>query len=135
MNPTEAASLPQVRLSRMQWVRMVIVGVLVVLALGRVLGDFVRVVYPLSYFGYSTDGNSVVRTAPAPTPGAARSAPKPKKGASSDPVDRIRVGDRVRIDRIKPADRKPGLNGARTFTYDNTDRRLPIERAGRERVL
>jgi hypothetical protein len=123
----------------MQWVRMVIVGVLVVLALGRVLGDFVRVAYPLSYFGYSTDGNSVVVTAPAPSPkpapGAARSASKPKAPASSDPVDRIRIGDRVRIDRIKPADRKPGLNGARTFTYDNPDRRLPIERAGRERVL
>jgi hypothetical protein len=66
VNPSEAASLPQVRLSRAQWVRMVIVGILVVLALGRVLGDVVRVAYPLRYFGYTTNGNGVVITAPAP---------------------------------------------------------------------
>jgi hypothetical protein len=140
VNPTEAASLPKLRLSRMQWVRMVVVGVLVVLALGRVLGDLVRVAYPLSYFGYTTDGNSVVITAPAPSPkpkpgATAPPAPKAKNAGSADPVDRIRLGDHVRIDRVKPVDRKPGLNGARTFTYDNPDRRLPIERAGHERIL
>jgi hypothetical protein len=138
VNPTEAASLPQVRLSRMEWVRMVIVGVLVVLALGRVLGDFVRLEYPLNYFGYTTNGDSVVVTVPAPSP-----KPKPKPGtktraaASTAPasVDVLRIGDRVRIDRINPVDRKPGINGGRTFTYDNRDRYLPIERAGHESVL
>ena len=121
----------------MQWVRMVVVGTLVVLALGRVLGDFVRIAYPFSYFAYSTNGDGVVVSAPQPSP-------KPKPGSPSRPavkpastgrVDRIRVGDRVRIDRINPLDRKPGLNGARTFTYDNRDRYLPIERAGHERIL
>ncbi len=119
---------------------MVIVGVLVVLALGRVLGDFVRLVYPLSYFGYTTNGDGVVVSVPAPSPkpkpGAKPPrAEKPAKGASTDPVDPIRLGDRVRIDRVNPVDRKPGLNGGRTFTYDNHDRRLPIERNGRELVL
>ncbi|MEA2785678.1 MAG: hypothetical protein QOF71_1782, partial [Candidatus Eremiobacteraeota bacterium] len=64
MNPTEAASLPKVRLSRAQLARMAIVGVLVVFALARPLGDFVRIVYPLSYFGYSTDGDAIVTRAP-----------------------------------------------------------------------
>lgn len=121
----------------MQWLRMVVVGTLVVLALGRVLGDFVRLAYPLNYFGYSTNGDGVVVSvapaAPKPKRGA-KAGPAPK-AASADPVDAIRLGDRVRVDRINPVDRKPGLNGARTFTYDNRDRRLPIERAGRERIL
>jgi len=37
------------------------------------------------------------------------------------PVDVVLPGDRVRIDQIKPFDRKPGLVG-RGFTYDNPDR-------------
>jgi hypothetical protein len=145
-------SLPKVRLSRAQWVRMVVVGVLVVLALARVVPDLVRVIFPLSYFGYSTDGDGVVVTVPAatprPQPGATSTAlaaeqpdttSKARKGGakrtiSSGPVDPILKGDRVRIDRVAPFDRKPGLSG-RSFTYDNPDRRLPIERAGRERVL
>lgn len=116
---------------------MVVVGILVVLALGRVLGDIVRFAYPLSYFGYTTDGDSVVVTVPAPSP-----SPKPKPGATAPPgkhatvaVDLLRIGDRVRMDRINPVDRKPGINGRRTFTYDNLDRWLPIERDGRERMV
>jgi len=137
VNPTEAASLPKVRLSRMQWLRMAVVGTLVVLALGRVLGDFVRLVYPLSYFGYTTNGDSVVVSVPQPSPKPKPGAPSrpAAKHASADPVDHIALGDRVRIDRIAPSDRKPGLTGARTYTYDNRDRYLPIERAGHERIL
>jgi hypothetical protein len=126
----------------MEWVRMVIVGILVVLALGRVLGDLVRVAYPLNYFGYTTNGDSVVVSVPAPAPkakppakGGDQPARRPSAVASPHPADVIRIGDRVRIDRINPVDRKPGLNGGRSFTYDNRDRYLPIERAGRERVL
>ncbi len=142
---TEAA-LPRVSLSRPQWVRLSVVAFLVLIAVGRVVPDFVRVVYPLSVFGYVTNGNGVVVSAPPAIPkprprlalpgfghrGAKHAAPKasppPRKG------DLIRVGDRVRIDRITPFDRKPGLAGV-GFTYDNPDRYLPIERAGRERVL
>jgi hypothetical protein len=141
VNPTEAASLPKLRLSRAQWVRMVVVGILVVLALGRVLGDLVRVVYPLSYFAYSTNGDGVVVTVPAPKPQPrATAAPGAKRDAKAaprpaTPVDRIDVGDRVRMDRIPWVDRKPGLDGARTYTYDNRDRYLPVERRGAERIL
>lgn len=152
MNPVEAPALPHVRLSRPQWLRMVVVGILVVLALARVIPDLVRVIYPLSYFGYTTNGDAVVATVgvavPSPKPGTtAEPAAGPalkmsRKGGSAapaarstDPVDPIALGDRVRIDRVKPFDRKPGLVGGRTYTYDNPDRRLPIERAGRERIL
>jgi hypothetical protein len=45
------------------------------------------------------------------------------------PPGRVAEGDRVRIDRIKPYDRKPGLAGV-GFTYDNPDRMLPVKRAG-----
>ncbi|HEY0383493.1 MAG TPA: hypothetical protein VGC72_14985, partial [Candidatus Elarobacter sp.] len=151
MNP-EAASLPKVRLSRDEWLRMVVVGILVVVALARVVPDLVRVVYPLSFFGYSTDGDAVVVTAaalaPSPKPGA---TPEPAAGPAlrtsrtarpsgapvraGVPVDRIQLGDRVRIDRVRPYDRKPGIAGGRTYTYDNPDRWLPIERAGHERIL
>ncbi len=112
---TDAASLPHVSLSRAQWVRLIAVGLLVLIAVGRVAPDFVRVVYPLSSFGYATDANGVVVSASKGNP--------------------VRVGDRVRIDRITPYDRKPGLAGGLAFTYDNRDRYLPVERAGRERVL
>ncbi len=146
----EAASLPNIRLNRGQWIRMVAVGILVVLALARVVPDLVRIVSPLSFFGYATDGDSIVTSVPrvtlTPEPasaGAQRAAQSRgrKRGStatgaiSSDPVDRVEVGDRVRIDRIRPFDRKPGLNGGRSYTYDNPDRRLPIERLGHERVL
>jgi hypothetical protein len=50
------------------------------------------------------------------------------------PPGRVAEGDRVRIDRIKPYDRKPGLAGV-GFTYDNPDRMLPVKRAGHLRVL
>jgi hypothetical protein len=140
VNPTEAASLPKVRLSRAQWARMVVVGLLVVLALARPVADFVRVVYPLSYFGYTTDGDAVVTRAPAIAPGSVtRKAQRPRRGAqpavSPAPADAVKAGDRVRMDRINPLERKPGLVGGRTYTYDNRDRWLPIERGGQERVL
>jgi hypothetical protein len=140
VNPTEAASLPKVRLSRAQWARMVVVGLLVVLALGRPLADFVRVIYPLSYFGYTTDGDGIVTRAPAVVPGAATGKVRQPRGrarvaASTAPVDVLLPGDRVRVDRISPIARKPGLAGARSYTYDNHDRWLPVERAGRERVV
>jgi hypothetical protein len=133
VNPTEAGSLPKVRLSRAQLARMVIVGVLVVFALARPLGDFVRVVDPLKYFGYATDGDAVVTRAGAIAPTRKSGAATPKE-AARDPVEVLRLGDRVRIDRVPPSERKPGLAGGRAFTYDNADRHLPIERAGHERV-
>ena len=120
------------------------------IAVGRVAPDLVRVVYPLSVFGYVTNGDGVVVSAPAPNPkpprrfrlpaipgghGAANRAAAPKQPAApARKGDLIRVGDRVRIDRITPYDRKPGLAGV-GFTYDNPDRYLPIERGGRERIL
>lgn len=139
---------------------MILVGVLVVLALARVVPDLVRLVFPLSFFGYTTNGDNVVITRPAvtssPSPapvtaaattvkagqtgapatqtGKAR-AVKSKAAASSAPVDPLEVGDIVRVDRIRPFDRKPGLTGPRTYTYDNPDRWLPIERHGQERIV
>ena len=85
---------PSVSLTRGQLIRMIVVGIFAAFSLARVVPDAVRAVYPLGQFGYATDGDAVVLTAPA----------KPAKGA-----DAILVGDRVRIDRIKPFDRKPGL--------------------------
>lgn len=115
-----APSPPKVSLSRAQWIRLVVVGILVIIAVARVAPDFVRAVFPLHVFGYVTDGNgTVVRT----------SSTKPPKGGES-----IHIGDRVLTDRIKPFDRKPGLAGA-GFTYDNPDRHLPVARDGHERVL
>ncbi len=114
-----AQTLPKVALSRAHWIRLVSVGAFVVLAVGRVIPDGVRLVYPLHFFGYVTNGDAVV----------VRASAQPPKGA-----DRIALGDRVRIDRIKPFDRKPGLAGA-SYTYDNPERRLPVERAGKVREL
>jgi hypothetical protein len=120
---------------------MIVVGILAVIALGRIIPDLGRVAYPLRVFGYLTDGDGVVTTV-----GRARSsayAPRipwpydvlstPPPSAANTP-DHVRIDDRVRIDRYLPADRKPGLAG-RGYTYDNPDRYLPIERYGRERVL
>jgi hypothetical protein len=136
---------------------MVIVGILVVVSLMRVVPDIVRVVTPLRVFGYLTDGDGrVVRALPAsprpqPTAAPKKSTPRPKsttphgnffrEGAARffpTPAphrgDYVLVGDRVRVDRIKPFDRKPGVAG-RGYTYQSPDRYLPIERAGHERVL
>jgi hypothetical protein len=126
---------------------LVVVGIFVVLALARVVPDFIRFVYPLQVFRYVTDDDGVViavaprpaRTAgPRPTPRShaaktsahAHAKPKP----TPVPVDVVLPGDRVRIDQIKPFDRKPGLVG-RGFTYDNPDRHLPVVRDGKLRVL
>ena len=113
------AGPPRVRLSRVQWIRLAFVGVLVLFAIGRVAPDCVRVFFPLGVFGYVTDAKGVVARIPATVP----------RGS-----DRIEVGDRIRIDRIKPFDRKPGFVGF-GYTYDNKVRYVPIERAGHERIL
>jgi hypothetical protein len=147
----EAASLPQVHLNRSQTIRLIVVGLLVCLALVRVVPDFVRLAYPHHIFGYRTDGDAVVIRVPPPpaprTPNAvaraveavttfvrggkkAASAPVPVQAAS----DPIVLGDRVRIDRIQPFDRKPGLAGL-PYSFDDPIRYLPVDRNGRERVL
>lgn len=115
----DAATLPKVALTRAQWLRLVFVGVFVILAVGRVIPDLVRAMYPLHYFSYVTDGDGrIVRADPT----------------SHEGVDKLVDGDRVRIDRIKPFDRKPGLAGA-GYTYDNPDRHLPVEHRGHVRLL
>ena len=103
----------------MQWLRLVAVGIAVSFMLLRVVPDAIRLIEPLGVFEYATDDDGVVVKVPATRP----------KG-----TDALQLGDRVRIDRIQPFDRKPGI--ARIgFTQQNFDRRLPIERAGKERVL
>jgi hypothetical protein len=103
----------------MQWLRLIAVGFAVAFMVGRVAPDMARVFVPLGTFDYATNDDGVVIKAPA----------KPARG--NDP---LYVGDRVRIDRIHPFDRKPGLERV-AFTRDNFDRRLPIERAGREQIV
>jgi hypothetical protein len=115
----DAPTLPKVALTRAQWLRLVFVGAFALIAIGRVLPDGVRALYPLHYFDYVTDGDGIVVRADA----------KPHKGD-----DRIALGDRVRVDRIKPFDRKPGLAGA-SYSYDNPDRRLPVEHRGHVRTI
>jgi hypothetical protein len=145
----EEQGLPKVSLRPAELARMVIVGILVALALSRVVPDFVRVVYPISAFGYTTDGDAVMVRVPAtakPPPARPTATPSPARrllGRISSVLrmerrprggDTILLGDRVRIDRIKPFDRKTGIVG-HAFTYDNQQRYLPIERNGTERVL
>ncbi len=117
--PFEFSTLPKVALSRDHWLRLIFVGIFVVLAVGRVVPDTVRLFYPLHFFGYVTNGDGFVVRANGETP----------KGA-----ERIALGDKVRIDRVKPFDRKPGLAGA-SYTYDNPDRHLPVEHHGKLRML
>ncbi|HZO95304.1 MAG TPA: hypothetical protein VFB22_16270 [Candidatus Baltobacteraceae bacterium] len=153
MTTAEAPSPPQVKLSRSQWIRLVIVGVLVVLAVARTVADLARVVHPLQIFPYVTNGDAVVtEVLPQHLRKPAETAKRPKTAAgkhgraralpaaaSKARPDAILVGDRVRIDRIRPFDRKPGLAGGAgtggAYTYDNPDRYLPIQRGGSERVL
>ncbi len=149
----EAPAPPQIRLTRPQWIRLVVVGIFVVLGLGRVVPDFVRFVYPLQIFHYVTDDDGkVIAAAPRPPPTPApllrrphaakavtvakgkQHAAAPKPPPTPEPIDYASVGDQVRIDQVKPFDRKPGLAG-RGFTYDNPDRHLPVERAGKLRIL
>jgi len=127
----EPASLPKVSLSRRQTVRLSIVGIFVVLALLRVAPDLVRFAYPLQVFGYQTDGDGIVTTAGRTAGRAAQAARAAARGPRPEAILR---GDRVRIDRITPYDRKPGIAG-RGFTYDNANRWLPIERNGQERIV
>jgi hypothetical protein len=137
-------------LSRSQTIRLVVVGILVVLALAPVVPDFIRFAYPLQFFGYQTDADGIVTTAAprsqprtlGPVAQAAANIVAIVQGRKSagprasppPPQDPILRGDRVRIDRIDPFNRKPGLV-VRGFTYDNPQRYLPIERKGEERIL
>jgi hypothetical protein len=113
---TSGAQPPQVQLTRDQWIRMIVVGIFAAFSLARVVPDAARLVYPLGQFNYVTDGNAVVVSPPAKDERA------------------IRVGDRIRVDRIQPFDRKPGLVRS-PYTYDNYDRHLPVERYGTVRIL
>jgi len=73
----------------------------------------------LGLFDYATDDDGVVTRIAATRP----------KG-----TDAILLGDRVRIDRVKPFDRKPGL-AREGFTLYNYDRKLPVVRGGKARIL
>jgi len=110
---------------------MIVVSILVALVLARVVPDVVRAMYPLHYFGYVTNGDGVIIEVNRHLPGTTAAS---QKTGSRDPVDAPQVGDVVRVDRIKAYDRKPGITGE-GFSYDNPDRRLPIERNGKERIL
>lgn len=118
MTTIEAASPPKVKLTRAQWVRMIVVAIFAAFSVARVVPDLVRLIQPLGIFGYVTDGNGVVDEIPPPAKGS----------------DVIRIGDRVRVDRIPRFDRKPGIAEV-AFTRENFDRHLPVERDGRLRVL
>lgn len=118
MTTIEAAAPPKVKLTRDQWVRMIVVAVFAAFSVARVVPDLVRLVQPLGVFGYVTDGNGVVVEVPPPVKGS----------------DALRIGDRVRVDRIPRFDRKPGIVEI-AFTRENFDRHLPVERAGRLRTL
>ncbi|MBD5634163.1 MAG: hypothetical protein IAI49_06755, partial [Candidatus Eremiobacteraeota bacterium] len=115
-----AASLPQVNLRRAEWIRMAIVGLFVVLAVGRVAPDIARLYFPLGEFEYVTDGDGVVIHT---RDDGARPSPRD--------TDRIELGDRVLVNRIKPFDRKEGIVGI-GYTYDNLTRVLAVERRGHE---
>jgi len=120
MGPAATATLPSIKLNPMQWVRLLVVGFFAACALVRVVPDSLRIVEPIGLFGYVTDSDGVVRRVAETVP----------RGS-----ERLRIGDRVRIDSIAPFDRKPGLAGSATFSYDNRDRHLPVERAGRVRTM
>jgi hypothetical protein len=112
-------SLPKVQLSRMETLRLAAVGLVVAFMLARVVPDAIRLVAPIGLFGYATNDDGVVIDVPETRP------------IGTDP---ILLGDRVRIDRIAPFDRKPGL--ARDgFSLYNFDRKLPVDRAGKPRIL
>jgi hypothetical protein len=112
-------SLPKVQLNRWQSVRLVAVGIVVAFMLLRVVPDAYRLIQPLGAFDYATNDDGVVIKVPATQP----------KG-----TDALHLGDRVRVDRIQPFDRKSGITRI-GFTQQNFDRRLPIERDGKERVV
>ncbi len=116
---SQSASLPKVQLNRWQTVRLTVVGIVVAFMLLRVVPDVYRFMVPLGTFDYATNDNGVVIKAPADRP----------KG-----TDALLAGDKVRVDRIRPFDRKPGLVRI-GFTQYNFDRWLPIERDGIERVV
>lgn len=114
-----SAPLPTIQLNRWQSLRLSAVGIVVAFMLLRVVPDVYRLIVPLGAFDYATNDDAVVIKAPA---------------LRAKGTDAMLLGDRVRIDRIQPFDRKPGL--ARIgFTQYNFDRWLPIERGGRERVI
>jgi hypothetical protein len=112
-------SLPKVQLSRMQSLRLAAVGITLAFMVLRVVPDTIRIGIPLGVFGYTTNDDGIVTKVPE----------QRTKGS-----DAILLGDKVRIDRIKPFDRKPGL-AREAYTRENFDRSLPIERRGKERAL
>jgi len=120
-------SLPKVSLTRSQRVRLILVGIFVAMVAARVTPDIVRLFIPLGVFGYATDANAVI-------------VKVPETGVVKIPyaiptlAARLQIGDRVRIDRIKPFDRKPGIAGT-GYTRENFDRKLPIERDHKELLL
>ena len=114
-----AESLPTVQLSRNEMLRLVLAGLVVAFMVARVVPDAIRVVQPLGLFDYATDDDGLVTKIAATRP----------KGS-----DAILLGDRVRIDRIKPFDRKPGL-AREGFTLYNYDRKLPVQRGRTARIL
>ncbi len=115
----QSASLPKVQLNRMQTLRLTAVGIVVAFMLLRVVPDAYRLIQPLGTFDYATNDDGVVTKVPA---------------VRAKGTDALHLGDRVRLDRIQPFDRKPGLERI-GYTEQNFDRRLPIERNGKERVV
>ena len=122
-------SLPKVSLTRSQRVRLILVGLFVAIVAARVTPDIVRLFIPLGVFGYATDANAIVVKVHDPATLVVKIPYAPTKAA-----DRLQIGDRVRIDRVTPFDRKPGLAGT-GYTRQNFDRKLPIERRGKERFI
>ena len=112
--------LPDVSIERSDRLRFLIVAFLVSFAVLRVVPDVIRIGYPLNVYGYATDGAGVITW-------VARVFPRPKG-------DVLTVGDRIRVDKIKAFDRKPGIVGS-GYSRDNPTRNLPVVRNGRERVL
>ncbi len=111
------AAPPTVHLNRNQWLRVIVVGLLAAIVLGRSLPDILRIWYPVGTFAYITDDDGRVIRAPQ------------KVGKDED---RLIVGDRVRVDHLKVVARKAGIVRI-PFTRDNFDRVLPITRNGRDR--
>ncbi len=111
---------PQIKLNRSQWLRLVIVGIFTVIAVSRVVPDFVRIFMPIGVFGYATDLNGDVIKAPP---------------ARRSDLSKLHIGDRILVSQIKPFDRKPGIIGTSVFTESNFDRKITVESHGKTRIV
>jgi len=101
-------------LSRMQIARMVFVFIVGFFALARTLPDAIRIIQPLTVFGYYTDAAGKITVVfPA--------SPASKVG--------LRVGDRVDLRDFPQFDRKIGLIG-KTYSAYNPQRHMTIVRDG-----